>query len=41
MTKCPKCGKDVAEPDKSFVNKVFSVEAYTCKECETSFKVTG
>ncbi|MGD0451761.1 MAG: hypothetical protein ABSA79_11995 [Candidatus Bathyarchaeia archaeon] len=39
MTKCPKCGKDVEEPDKSFANKVFSVEAYTCHNCCNHFKV--
>ena len=41
MAKCPKCGKDTIEPYKSFVNRVFFVEAYTCKKCETNFKVSG
>jgi len=41
MAKCPKCEKEETVPTKSLKNMVFHVEAYTCKECGTNFKVTG
>jgi hypothetical protein len=37
MAKCPNCGKDVPEPEKSFTNRHFHVEAYICKECHHHF----
>jgi formate dehydrogenase maturation protein FdhE len=40
MVKCPNCGKEVSNPDKSFKNRVFHVEAYTCKNCSNYFKVS-
>jgi len=40
MVKCPKCGKDIVKPEKSFINMAFSVEAYVCDECKTKFKKT-
>jgi uncharacterized C2H2 Zn-finger protein len=38
LAKCPKCGKEVPKPEKSFINMVFSAEAYTCEECKTKFR---
>jgi len=40
MAKCPKCGKEVEEPDKSLKNFWFHIESYTCKECNCHFKIT-
>ena len=39
MAKCPKCRKEVSEPEKSFKNSSFHIEAYTCNECNCNFKV--
>ena len=39
MVKCPKCSKEVEEPEKSLKNQVFNIEAYTCKNCKKNFKV--
>jgi len=38
MVKCPNCGKEILKPEKSFINMVFSAEAYTCDVCKTKFK---
>ena len=40
MARCPECGKVVSAPDKSLKNSLFHIEAYSCKECGTHFKVT-
>jgi hypothetical protein len=40
MAKCPNCGKEVFNPDKSFKNALFHVEAYTCPECKSHFHVS-
>jgi hypothetical protein len=39
MVKCPNCGVDIAEPDKSLKNHVFCIEVYTCKNCVCHFNV--
>jgi uncharacterized C2H2 Zn-finger protein len=38
LVKCPNCEKEVIKPEKSFINMVFSVEAYKCGDCKTKFK---
>jgi hypothetical protein len=39
MAKCPKCDKEIAKPFRAFKNSCFHIEAYTCDECFTNFKV--
>ena len=41
MVKCPNCGADISEPDKSLKNNVFQIEVYTCKNCKHTFKVAN
>jgi hydrogenase maturation factor HypF (carbamoyltransferase family) len=41
LAKCPKCGKEVAKPERVLTNKFFQIEAYACAECGTRFKVTN
>jgi len=39
MVDCPKCGKEVAKPDKKLENSFFQIAIYTCEGCGTTFKV--
>ena len=39
--KCPKCGAEVAQPDKSLKNHAFHIESYTCTNCKHNFEVTN
>ena len=38
MAKCPDCGKIVEKPDKTWKYGNFSVNAYTCKNCNIRFR---
>jgi transposase-like protein len=38
MAKCPDCKAEVGEPDKTWKYGVFTVNAYTCKKCQTQFR---
>jgi len=40
MAKCPNCGKEVDKPSRILKNHVFSIEAYSCDECNNEFKIT-
>jgi len=35
---CPKCGKELTEPDKKLENTVFFVARFTCDCCGTTIK---
>jgi len=38
IVNCPKCGKELAKPDKKLENSVFYVALYTCDMCGAKFK---
>jgi DNA-directed RNA polymerase subunit RPC12/RpoP len=38
MAKCPNCKKEVDNPDKTWKYGIFTVKAYTCKNCQTQFR---
>jgi transposase-like protein len=38
MVNCPKCKKSNSKPDKTWKYGQFSVEAYTCTNCNTQFR---
>jgi hypothetical protein len=38
LVKCPSCGKEQNNPEKSIRNCVFEIEAYTCSACGCHFK---
>ena len=35
---CPKCGKELAKPDRKLENSVFYVALFTCDTCGTKVK---
>ena len=35
---CPKCGKELAKPDRKLENAVFYAAIYTCDICGATFK---
>ena len=41
MAKCPICGKEVYTPSKFLKNHYFTIEAYSCDECNNDFKITS
>jgi hypothetical protein len=41
LAKCPNCSREVSKPERALKNKFFHVEAFTCDECGTHFKVTS
>jgi hydrogenase maturation factor HypF (carbamoyltransferase family) len=38
MTKCPKCKKEVAKPEKTWKYSLFTVQAFSCNNCGTQFR---
>jgi hypothetical protein len=39
MVNCPRCGKELAKPNKKLENFVFFIAVFTYDECETQLKV--
>jgi len=37
MVKCPNCGAEIEKSDKTWKYGIFTVNAYTCKNCGTRF----
>lgn len=37
-TSCPKCGKEVNKPRKTWKYAFYQVESYECTNCGTSFR---
>ncbi len=40
VTECPYCHNEASKPDKVLDNCAFHIEAFTCKNCQRSFKVS-
>jgi len=38
MAKCPKCNTENPNPNKTWKYGIFTVKAYTCKNCQTQFR---
>ncbi|MEM2614922.1 MAG: hypothetical protein QXO15_11985 [Nitrososphaerota archaeon] len=38
MTKCPNCKEELEKPNKTWKYGFFTVNAYTCKNCQTQFR---
>jgi protein-arginine kinase activator protein McsA len=38
MSKCPKCKKDPAKPDKTWKYGQFMVHVFVCENCGTQFR---
>jgi len=38
MVNCPKCKTNNSKPDKTWKYSQFSVQAFTCRNCETQFR---
>jgi len=39
MVQCPKCGQELATPQKEIDNCVFHVAVFACEHCGNNFKV--
>ena len=39
MVKCPKCGTEIAKPNRRLVNSYFNLSRYVCPKCGYSFTV--
>jgi transposase-like protein len=38
MAKCPNCKTENPNPTKTWKYGIFTVKAYTCKNCQTQFR---
>jgi ssDNA-binding Zn-finger/Zn-ribbon topoisomerase 1 len=38
MSTCPNCKKENPKPEKTWKYGIFTVNAYTCKNCQTQFR---
>ncbi|MEM2292059.1 MAG: hypothetical protein QXG39_01570 [Candidatus Aenigmatarchaeota archaeon] len=38
MSKCPNCGIENPKPAKTWQYGIFTVQAYTCGNCETEYR---
>jgi transposase-like protein len=38
MAKCPNCKTENPNPNKTWKYGIFTVKAYTCKNCQTQFR---
>jgi C4-type Zn-finger protein len=38
MAKCPNCNKELKDPNKTWKYGNFTVNSYTCENCNTKFR---
>ncbi|MGD6809765.1 MAG: hypothetical protein ACQCN3_08715 [Candidatus Bathyarchaeia archaeon] len=38
MAPCPRCGKNITKPERTFETFLFKIEDYTCDQCGKHFE---
>ena len=41
MARCPKCGKEVSKPERTFENNFFNLASYGCDGCKIHFQISN